>query len=83
MKQKNDGKIVVLMIIALIAFGIGSGIGISMGLGVDSNHTNNTTHVKNVTVEMTSNLDQHNDSEQWVVDEDDITDYNSINNTTT
>ncbi len=58
MSQKNDGKLVVIMIVVLIAFGVGAGIGISIGL----NHmdppevTNNTTHVENVTEEMTTNL---------------------------
>ncbi len=47
------------MILALIAFVVGSAIGISVSMNEQDNATadnNNTTHVENVTVEMTSNL---------------------------
>ena len=38
MNSKNEGKMVLFLMIALIAFGFGSGIGISMGIsGVDAN----------------------------------------------
>lgn len=62
MAHKNDGLMVVLMIIALIAFCIGAGIGIVMNISGDENveNSNNTTHYQNVTVEMTSNLDDSN-----------------------
>ena len=48
------------MILALIAFVVGSAIGISVSMSEQDNATadinNTTTHVENVTVEMTSNL---------------------------
>ena len=61
MVRKNEGIIAVLMILALVAFVVGSAIGISVSLGEHENKTaeNNTTHVENVTVEMTSNINKH------------------------
>ena len=51
------------MILALVAFIIGSAIGISVSLNQQDNQTpeNNTTHVQNVTVEMTTNLNKSNE----------------------
>lgn len=48
------------MILALIAFIVGSAIGVSVSLSQQDNQTleNNTTHIENVTVEMTTNLNQ-------------------------
>ncbi len=61
MPPKNDRITVVFMIIALIAFCIGAGIGVSMSISDDgANAENNTTHVENVTQEMTTKL--NNDS---------------------
>lgn len=62
MARKNEGLIALLMILALIAFVIGSAIGIMVSIGEHenqtnaNNNTNNTTHVENVTVEMTTNV---------------------------
>lgn len=62
MARKNEGLIALLMILALIAFVIGSAIGIMVSIGEHenqtnaNNNTNNTTHVENVTVEMTRNV---------------------------
>ncbi|WP_407420743.1 hypothetical protein [Methanobrevibacter sp.] len=59
MTRRNEGKIALIMILALIAFVVGSAIGISVSMNEQDNATadnNNTTHVENVTVEMTSNL---------------------------
>ena len=59
MTRRNEGKIALIMILALIAFVVGSAIGISVSMSEQDNATadiNNTTHVENVTVEMTSNL---------------------------
>ena len=52
MTRKNEGKIALIMILALIAFVIGSAIGISVSIGEHENQTveNNTTHYENVTV---------------------------------
>lgn len=64
MPPKNDRIIVVFMIIALIAFCIGAGMGVSMYIsddGVDAE--NNTTHVENVTEEMTTNLDNSDNND--------------------
>ena len=60
MARRNEGKIALIMILALIAFVIGSAIGITISMEQHENQTNpvnnTTTHVENVTVEMTSNL---------------------------
>ncbi|MBR0058936.1 MAG: hypothetical protein IJP99_06330 [Methanobrevibacter sp.] len=60
MTRRNEGKIALIMILALIGFVVGSAIGISVSMSQQDNatadNTNNTTHVENVTVEMTSNL---------------------------
>lgn len=60
MTRRNEGKIALIMILALIAFVVGSAIGISVSMSEQDNATadinNTTTHVENVTVEMTSNL---------------------------
>lgn len=57
MASKNDGTLVVFMIIALIAFCVGAGIGVSMVISDDgADVANNTTHIENVTHEMTTNL---------------------------
>ena len=57
MTSKNDGTLVVFMIIALIAFCVGAGIGVSMVISDDgADVANNTTHIENVTHEMTTNL---------------------------
>lgn len=59
MAHRNEGKIALIMILALIAFVIGSAVGITVSIEKHENQTNpvnNTTHVENVTVEMTSNL---------------------------
>ena len=59
MARRNEGIIAILMILALIAFIIGSAIGISISLNEHDNQTNqnnnNTTHVENVTSQMLSN----------------------------
>ena len=49
MASKNDGTLVVFMVIALIAFCVGAGIGVSMVISDDGDDVaNNTTHVENV-----------------------------------
>ena len=58
MARRNEGIIAILMVLALIAFIIGSAIGISISLNEHDNQTNqnnNTTHVENVTSQMLSN----------------------------
>lgn len=63
MASKNDGTLVVFMIIALIAFCVGAGIGVSMVISDDgADVANNTTHIENVTHEMTTNLTDTNDN---------------------
>ena len=56
--------LVVFMIIALIAFCVGAGIGCIYGhsqIGMAADVANNTTHIENVTHEMTTNLTDTND----------------------
>ena len=58
MARRNEGIIAILMVLALIAFIIGSAIGISISLNEHDNQTNqnnNTTHVEKVTNQMLSN----------------------------
>ncbi len=57
MARRNEGIIAFLMILALVAFVIGSAIGISVSMTKHENQTNSnntTVHVENVTQEMTS-----------------------------
>lgn len=57
MSRKNDGIIIIFMVVALIAFGIGVGVGIDIAINEDAsadNATNNTSSVVNVTEVMTS-----------------------------
>ena len=77
MTKKNEGKIALIMILALIAFVIGSAMGISVSIGEHENQTaeNNTTHYENVTVEMTSNLNKNKTVELDAVQ--DSVDYNN------
>ena len=68
MTRRNEGKIALIMILALIAFVIGSAIGISVSINEHDNATaenNNTTHVENVTVEMTSNLNNKSNTVEF------------------
>ncbi len=61
------------MILALIAFVIGSAIGITVSIEEHENLTNpqnNTTHIENVTLEMTSNVNNHSDDFYYDYDAD-------------
>ena len=65
------------MVLALIAFVIGSAYGIMTSIGQHENETaaaNNTTHFENVTVEMTTGLGE-NQSVEFDYDKDYV-DYN-------
>lgn len=63
MTRRNEGIIALLMVLALVAFIIGSAIGISISLEEHDNVTvNNTTHVENVTQEMLSGAGHNNDT---------------------
>ncbi|MCR5026060.1 MAG: hypothetical protein K6A34_01270 [Methanobrevibacter sp.] len=57
MRRRNEGIIALLMILALIAFVVGSAIGIMVSIEQHENATsnNNTSHVENVTVQMVNN----------------------------
>ena len=71
--HKTNSKTVFLIILILLAFIIGVGAGVLMSFEKDK-PVNNTTKIENVTVEMTSNLD--NRSDQIIFDESDQIDYN-------
>lgn len=77
--RRNEGKLALIMIVVLIAFIIGSAIGISVSIGEHDNQTNenNTTHVENVTTQMTTNVDNNN-SVPFDYDKDAV-DYNENN----
>ena len=70
-KGKRSSKTVLIVIMALVAFIIGAGIGVT--LSFDDGSVDNATQVENVTVEMTSNL---NDSNGVTYNESDQIDYN-------
>lgn len=73
----NDGKLVFIMIIALVAFGIGAVMGITIGMDNIDNADNATgiVHVENVTDQMSNNL---TDNESSIYNSDiDHVDYNN------
>lgn len=72
-KRKSNKTVLLLMIIALIAFVIGAGVGVSLSFEDDS--VDESPQYENVTVEMTSNL---NETEPVYFDEDDDVDYNNV-----
>ena len=70
-KRKSNGRLVFIMIIALVAFVIGAGIGISLSFDDGTSHE---PRFENVTKEMTSNL---NNTTQVIFDgEADDIDFN-------
>jgi hypothetical protein len=73
--RRNEGIIALLMVLALIAFVIGSAIGITVSIEQHENATdNNTTHVENVTSEMT-NKNPNDDGVDFDYEKDSV-DYN-------
>ncbi|KZX15359.1 hypothetical protein [Methanobrevibacter filiformis] len=82
MNSKNEGKLVLFLIIGLVAFGCGSGIGISMGIsGVDAHNDVvelNTT--ENVTQEILSNDAPNNEEILANFDTNETVINNSSNN---
>ena len=71
-QKKRSGKTVLLMIFVLIAFIVGAGAGILLSFD-DGSDDVNETHVENVTVEMTTNL---NDTDNIVFEDADHVDFN-------
>lgn len=70
--RKRSGKTFWLVIIALVAFVIGAGVGVSLSLDEGADEE---PHIENVTVEMTSNL---NETDKVIYDEEiDNVDYNN------
>ena len=55
-KQKTNGMLVFLMIIALIGFVLGAGVGVSLNL--EDSGDDEGPHYQNVTKEMTNNLSE-------------------------
>ena len=88
--SKTSKTTLLIMIIALVAFVIGAGIGISMALD-DSSEDNNKVEFENVTVEMTTNLNDKNNTTVDIFDDEkddidfndkyDVEEYNLTNNT--
>ena len=74
MNRKNEGIIALLMILALVAFVIGSAIGITVSIEEHEklNNTNNTTNVENVTVEMTTGLNDSDDAVYYDYERDNL-----------
>ena len=73
-KRKSNGRLVFLMIIALVAFVLGAGIGIS--LSFDDGSADDGPHFENVTKEMTTNLNKNNNSTVVYDSEVDDVDFN-------
>lgn len=71
--KKRSRKTVLLMILVLVAFIIGAGIGVMMSFDNGTSSEDNETHIENVTVEMTTHL---NETEDVVFDESDAVDFN-------
>lgn len=70
MNRRNEGIIALLMVLALVAFVVGSAIGITVSIEEHENATNNnTTHVENVTSEMLNN-NSSDDSVDFDYDKD-------------
>lgn len=72
-KKPRSGKTVLIMILVLVAFIIGAGMGVLMSFDDGNSTQENETHYDNVTVEMTSNL---NNTTEVVFEEADQVDYN-------
>ena len=71
--QDRRSKTVFIMIMILLAFVIGAGIGVMLSFDKGTEDANNETHVENVTVEMTTNV---NHTDEVTYDEADAVDYN-------
>ena len=71
--KKRSRNTVLLVILVLVVFIIGAGIGVMMSFDSGNGEENNETHIENVTVEMTTHL---NETEDVVFDEADAVDYN-------
>lgn len=72
-QKKRSRKTVLLMILILFAFIVGAGIGILLSFDDGTEDAKNETHYENVTVEMTTHL---NESKGVVFDESDRVDFN-------
>lgn len=72
-QKKRSNKTVFLMIMVLLAFVIGAGVGVMFSFDSGNDDVDNETHVENVTVQMTSNL---NNTTRITYDEADAVDFN-------
>ena len=77
-EKKRSGKTVLLMILVLVAFIVGAGAGILLSFD-DGTSDQNETHYENVTVEMTTNL---NESNNVIFEEADHVDFNENQSST-
>ena len=72
-QKKRSRKTVLLMILVLAAFIMGAGSGVLLSFDDGTDDAKNETHYENVTVEMTTHL---NESKGVVFDESDNVDFN-------
>ena len=72
-QKKRSNRTVFLMIMVLLAFVIGAGMGVMLSFESENEDANNETHIENVTVEMTTHL---NETEEITFDEADAVDFN-------
>lgn len=77
MRKISEGKLAVIMVLALIAFVAGSAVGITVSINEHEvvNDTNNDSHVENVTVEMLNKSNKVNETVYY--GENETLDYNS------
>ena len=71
-QKKRSRRTVFIMILVLLAFVIGAGIGVMFSFD-DGSEEVNETHVENVTVEMTTHL---NETDEVIFEEADNVDFN-------
>ena len=60
-QKKRNRKTVLLMILVLLAFVIGAGMGVLMSFDKEAADNSTETQIENVTVQMTSHLNESND----------------------
>ncbi|MDL2246865.1 hypothetical protein LJB96_04525 [Methanobrevibacter sp. OttesenSCG-928-K11] len=81
MRPRNDGKIIILLIATLVAFGIGSGFGISMGLSGDDPLAQNDINQTKIPINVTKNISAYENHSKDTYDPylDGVQQYNDSN----
>jgi len=58
--RNNEGKIVIMLVVLLIAFALGSGIGITVGMSNDGIDSFINPEPVNKTIDVTNNISEYN-----------------------